>query len=150
MNQSRHRRQFTVRALMPVLVIGVVVIASYFGAGVSADKERAVASRPTMSGQHAPSDKRAARALRAGMPALQSLAFEKNDGQADTAVKFLARAGDHDLLLTARAVIARSRAGSVGFTFAGASGLNIEAIEPLAGYRNYLLGNDPKKWRTQV
>jgi uncharacterized repeat protein (TIGR01451 family) len=94
---------------------------------------------------------RVADGLRAGMPALQSLAFEANEGQADAAVKFLARSARHQLLLTSRSVILRSLKGSVGIEFAGANASNgMEGTAPLPGHRNYLLGNDPKNWHTGV
>jgi hypothetical protein len=53
------------------------------------------------------------------MPALQSLAFEANDGQAPADVKFLARAGKHQLLLTARSLTLRSLDGPIRIEFAG-------------------------------
>jgi hypothetical protein len=85
------------------------------------------------------------------MPALQSLAFEANDGQADAAVKFLARSARHELLLTSRSVILQSPKGSVGIEFAGASASNnVAGTAPLLGHRNYLLGNDPRNWHTGV
>jgi uncharacterized repeat protein (TIGR01451 family) len=84
------------------------------------------------------------------MPALQSLAFEANDGQAEAAIKFLARAGQHELLLTSRSVIARSREGSIAFTFAGARAASVQGVDALPGHRNYILGNDRNSWHTEV
>src|SRR2546425_12683295 len=109
-----HKR---IRVVIPAHVILAAVVASCWSAGVLARKERvhgARASLPAMSAKRELVDERAAHALRAGMPALQSLAFEANGGQADPAVKFLARGGRHQLLLTSRSVIVRSLKGSVG------------------------------------
>src|SRR5205814_1315236 len=113
-------------------------------------KERldgARASLPAMSANREPIDGRAAHALRAGMPALQSLAFEANDGQADPSVKFLARSGRHQMLLTSHSVVLGSLKGSLGIEFAGANhSSKVEGADPLPGQRNYLLGNDPGNW----
>ncbi len=137
-----------------MLAFGVAVLASCWDSGVLARKEHldgARASLPASSAKREPIDERAAHALRAGMPALQSLAFEANDGQADAAVKFLARSGSHQLLLASRSVILRSTTGSFGIEFAGANeSTRVEGIDPLPGYRNYLIGNDPKNWHTSV
>src|SRR5438093_1515777 len=103
MKQSRRR----IRVVIPTLVIGIAVVASCWSAGVLARKERvhgARASLPSMSAKRKQVDERAAHALRAAMPALQSLAFEANDGQADAAVRFIARGRGHQLLLTSRSV----------------------------------------------
>src|SRR5436190_11192838 len=144
MKQS-HKR---LRALIPAVVIGVAVLASCWSAGVFARKGRldaARASLPAMSASREPIDERAAHALRAGMPALRSVAFEVNEGQADRAVKFLARSGSRQLLLTSRSVILRSFKESLGIEFAGANySSTIEGTDRLPGQRNYLLGNDPK------
>src|SRR5213592_1530759 len=118
------RLRTRLRAFIPALVIGCAVVASCWSAGALARKRRvngARASLPAMSAKREQVDERAAHALRAGMPALQSLAFEANDGQADPAVKFLARSGRHQLLLMSRSVVVRSLKGSVGIEFARAS-----------------------------
>ncbi|PYS75038.1 MAG: hypothetical protein DMF73_02160, partial [Acidobacteria bacterium] len=94
-------------------------------------------------------------ALRAGTPALQSmanfpLAFEANAGQADPPVKFIARAGKSALLLTPRSITVQSRK-SFGVKFVGAKAANEpQGIDALPGERNYIFGNDPTKWHTQV
>src|SRR5204863_5982351 len=83
--------------------------------------------------------------------ALQSLAFEANDGQTDAAVKFLARSGKHQLLLTSRSVVLRALNGSLGIEFAGASDSStVTGTDLLPGHRNYLLGNAPKNWHTGI
>ncbi len=83
------------------------------------------------------------------MPALHSLAFESNEGQADANVKFLARTASYQLLLTPRSVNIRSQNGSVGIEFAGANDEStVQGIDLLPGRRNYLLGNDPEHWHT--
>jgi uncharacterized repeat protein (TIGR01451 family) len=153
MNYSRKRRTLQIRALIPAILIGIAVVASCWSAGALARKgrlDRAPAPLPALNAKREPAE-RVAPARRAGMPALQSLAFEANQGQADAAVKFLARSAGHQLLLTSRSVILRSLKGSVGIEFAGANASNsMEGTAPLPGHRNYLLGNDPKNWHTGV
>jgi uncharacterized repeat protein (TIGR01451 family) len=144
MNRT-HKRIFP---LIAALVIGIAVVASC----VLARKGRAGGTRaslPAMSS--AKRDERTAHALRAEMPALHSLTFEANHGQADAAIRFLARSGNHQLLLTSRSVILRSTKGSIGMAFAGANqSSDIAGVAPLSGHRNYLLGNNPQNWHTGV
>jgi aldose sugar dehydrogenase len=151
MKRINNRRS---RVLIPALVIGVAILASCLSASVLARKARldgARASLPAMNAKREYLDERAKPALRAGMPALQSLAFEANDGEANASVKFLARSGSHQMLLMSRSVILRSFRGSFGIEFAGASDSSkVEGTEPLPGRRNYLLGNDPKNWHAGV
>src|SRR5580765_8780237 len=111
-----------VRALIPTVVVAIAVVASCWSSGVLARKARlngARASLPALPTTPEPTNERVTHAMRAGMPALQSLAFEANDGQADPAVRFLARSARHQLLLTPRSVILQSAKGSVGIEFAG-------------------------------
>src|SRR6185436_14299632 len=151
MKQSR--KYFHVRLATPALVIALALVASCLSAGVLARRGRVDGARallPAPGAKRAQIDEHAAPALRAGMPALQSLVFEANEGQANQAIKFLARADGHELLLTSRSVIARSRKGSVAFSFAGASGVNVQGVDPLPGRRNYILGNDRNNWHTEI
>jgi uncharacterized repeat protein (TIGR01451 family) len=146
-----HRR---LRVLIATLVIGVAVLASCWSAGVLARRGRldgARASLPPMSAKREPMDERGAHALRAVMPALRSVAFEVNEGQTDRAVKFLARSGSRQLLLTSRSVILRSFKGSLGIEFAGTNYTSkVAGTDRLPGQRNYLIGNDPHNWHTEI
>jgi hypothetical protein len=116
--------------------------------------------------------------LQAGYAALP-LAFERNQGQVDPQVKYLARATGYTLLLTNdEAVFSfHSRAAAGEPTTRGRlhaahserssntkessavlrmqlvrsnSAAQIAAVNPLPGKTNYYLGNDPKKWQTNV
>lgn len=115
------------------------------------------------------------------------LAFEVNEGQTDSRVKFLSRGGGYTLFLTeSEAVLSLRKAESVAPTFRPAraglksgttksvdnpttdkrpqtsdsvvrmklAGANPNAtatgINELPGKTNYFIGNDPKKWRTNV
>jgi len=104
------------------------------------------------------------------------LSFEPNLGQTDGRVKFLSRGSGYSLFLTStEAVLAlrepeqQKSPRSLGITRSAinaarqneASVLRVdlvganpkapsEGIAPLAGRSNYLIGNDPKKWRVNV
>ncbi len=80
-------------------------------------------------------------------------AFEANRGQAPVEVRFVARAPGGTLLLTTREAIFRPEGGraAVRMRWVGANPrARLEPVEPLPGKVNYFLGNDPRKWRTQV
>jgi len=106
------------------------------------------------------------------------LAFEANHGQTDARVKFLSRTSGYSLFLTGdEAVLALSgkkanahKAKITGVTHtlpsdmasAKAGGVlrmklrnanlaaKISGMDELAGTSNYFIGNDPKKWRSNV
>src|ERR1700722_8198887 len=70
------------------------------------------------------------------------LAFEPNQGQSDPRVKFLCRGAGYSLFLTETESVLGLRAPNTHRGFQG--------IEPLPGRSNYFIGNDPKKWRTNI
>ena len=84
------------------------------------------------------------------------LSFERNAGQADGDVLFLARSGACAIDLTADGMVftlhGRSRSMTVKMALTG--NRNVEAIpfpeDELPGRVNYLIGNDPAQWRTSV
>ncbi len=102
------------------------------------------------------------------------LSFELNEGQTDEHVKFLSRRPGYTLFLTqSEAVLALGKGGNearigtlTGKRSAKAEpvetqvlrvklvGANphakIEGLEQLPGKANYFIGNDPKKWRTNI
>src|SRR5207253_11191711 len=100
------------------------------------------------------------------------LSFEPNDGQAERKVKFLSRGSGYTLFLTSdEAVLAlRSRQSSVvssqlqktpghglrttdtlRMKLVGANrAAKVTALEELPGKSNYFIGNDPRRWRTDV
>jgi len=105
-----------------------------------------------------------ARSLLSGLP----LMFEPNEGQAnlnssDPRVKFIARGNGYVLALGSEGAIlnvrSRTAPGSpealkmetVGMKLAGANPhATIGAVDRLSGQSNYLLGNNPAKWRRAV
>jgi hypothetical protein len=82
---------------------------------------------------------------------LVPLAFEANDGQADPRVKFLAHGSGYTLFLTSSDAVLVHGSDAVRMAFGGASARpHLSALERMPGVTNYLLGNDPTRWRTQV
>jgi hypothetical protein len=82
------------------------------------------------------------------------LSFEKNEGQADSRVKFLSRGAGYGLFLTNREAVLSfggQKASSIKLRFLGADAKSaITAIDRFAGTSNYFLGNDRTKWHTNV
>jgi hypothetical protein len=94
------------------------------------------------------------------------LTFEVNRGQTDSKVGFLSRGKGYDLSLSnAEAVIAQRKEGSnessrdtqtgpaavLRMKVVGAArAAHLEGLDELAGKANYLVGNDPHKWLTNI
>jgi K319-like protein/beta-propeller repeat-containing protein len=83
------------------------------------------------------------------------LAFEANEGQTDEQVKFLSRGSGYSLFLTpTETVLSLSKDDRSTAIRMGLVGANpkpqMVGEEKLSGKTNYLKGNDPKKWRTDV
>jgi uncharacterized protein (TIGR03437 family) len=81
--------------------------------------------------------------------------FEPNVGQMQASASYLARSGNHTVLLTpSNAWIRlwdRNGSDSVRLRFVGASAAAaVEGVEKLPSVSNYFIGNDRKKWRTNV
>jgi hypothetical protein len=96
------------------------------------------------------------------------LYFETNRGQTDAQVKFLSRGAGYTLFLTpskAVLVLTRQEPGDtesgkrerrtdgavVSMAFVGANGgPHVSGREQLPGKVNYFIGNNPRKWRTNI
>jgi len=93
------------------------------------------------------------------------LAFEANQGQTDSRVKFVSRGSGYTLFLTAREAVLSLREGQskpqlslpkpspalLRLEVVGANpAAKVAGTDELPGRSNYFLGNDPKKWRTNV
>src|SRR6266478_2972758 len=104
-----------------------------------------------------------------------SLAFEANQGQTDSSVKFLSRGVGYSLFFTTDEAVVVLRRPTVGairhavksptpnptpdaqsfavmrMRFAGANPApRIEGSKQLLGKMNYLIGNNPKEWRSNI
>jgi hypothetical protein len=101
------------------------------------------------------------------------LRFERNEGQVDERVRYLARGPGYTMFVTPTAMVLSLRKGverpraprllaneiaskpmaasvlRVKLLNAG-SDVVVEGLEELPGKTNYFIGNDPKKWRTSV
>src|SRR5262245_12413443 len=73
------------------------------------------------------------------------LAFERNEGQADSKVKFLARAHGYSVLLTGSEALMKfttPKRAVIRMKFAGQQDTTaVDGVEPLPGTTNYLLGS---------
>src|SRR3989441_10047252 len=98
------------------------------------------------------------------------LSFEANRGQANPQVKFLSRGRRCQLFLTSNEAVMQlrtpanlpsnspkhksiettSRASAVRMKLVGTTAARIIGLDELPGKSNYFVGNDPKKWRTNV
>ncbi|MCX6360817.1 MAG: SBBP repeat-containing protein [Armatimonadetes bacterium] len=83
------------------------------------------------------------------------LTFEKNTGHWPSDVQFVARSAQGTLFLTKREmVVALRRGGRESVVRLKLQGSNPNAaasgLEKQPGIVNYLVGNDPRKWRTKV
>jgi len=84
------------------------------------------------------------------------LAFEPNRGQADASVRFLSRGAGYALFLTSDEAILTLRGPAddvsvLRMTLPGAQPpLHISGLDELPGKINYLIGDDPAQWRTNV
>jgi hypothetical protein len=83
------------------------------------------------------------------------IAFERNDGQTDPRVQFLAHGRGYTLFLTGtEAVVTVGTGGAataVRMTLVGAArDAGATAIDELPGVTNYFMDADPAKWRTNV
>lgn len=87
------------------------------------------------------------------------LCFEANIGQTDASVKYLARGKGYTLYLTPKEAVlalqARDASGAKGdvvrMKLKGANANPIvQGLDILPGKSNYISGNDPKKWNTDI
>lgn len=96
-----------------------------------------------------------ARDMQAQMTQLP-LSFEENRGQTDPAVRFLSRGAGYTLFLTGHESVLtlsgkdRKQSDVLRMRLDGAKSGAIHGMDVLPGRTNYLLGNDPKKWHTEI
>ena len=94
------------------------------------------------------------------------LSFEVNQGQTDEQVRFLARGHGYTLFLTATETVLSLRTEGSGLrtesptakqravvrmkVVGGDAHAKLVGVDELPGKSNYFIGNDPKKWRTNI
>jgi len=155
-----------------VLAFALIALSFRYHRAAHTDLASSVTSQPTTI---SPAVRERLQASFASLP----LAFEPNQGQTDPQVKYLARANGYTLFLTSQDAVfsfhskssrnarpSRSRVSRlqvnaapsisekpavVRMQLVGAnSSTQITAADQLPGKSNYYLGNDPKKWQTNV
>jgi hypothetical protein len=87
--------------------------------------------------------------------AAQPLSFEANVGQTDSRVNFLVREPGSTVFLTPTEAVQSGQANgspiALGMEFVGAqANAQPVGVNELPGRINYILGNDPSKWHTEV
>ena len=83
------------------------------------------------------------------------LSFEANQGQTDSRVNFLSRGAGYSLFLTpSQAMLSLKHGDSsnvVGMRLVGSNpAARSVGLDKLPGVSNYLTGNDPSKWHTNI
>jgi Beta-propeller repeat len=81
------------------------------------------------------------------------LAFEPNQGQSDSRVKFLSRGGGYTVFLTETGAVLtlQDAAGStIRASLIGAAPARVDGTDPLVGHTNYIIGKDPRRWQMGV
>jgi hypothetical protein len=129
-------------ALAAALILPLTVLSLSSGAGARAKNDR------QETGENA--GRQALTAYRA-LP----LAFVQNDGQLDRRVLYSAQLGDLSVFLTRREAVLAVAEGTRGLTlrlaFLGASPeATITGAARIPGNVNYLIGNDPARWRANL
>lgn len=90
-------------------------------------------------------------ALAASAP--RPLAFERNDGQTDARVRFVARGAGGAVFVTDDGLTIAPRGDGrapLRLGFDGAAAAHVDGAERLPGHVNYLRGRDPSRWQRHV
>ncbi|MDP8983103.1 MAG: hypothetical protein M3O35_21205 [Acidobacteriota bacterium] len=86
-----------------------------------------------------------------GFAATLPLVFEKNQGQTDARVRYLAHSSQSTLWLTDQEVVVGSAQGSLRIRFEGGNREPVmEPEEALPGKTNYFMGNQPSRWQKDI
>ncbi len=148
-----------VAAMVSVAIVGLPAVAT---AAPTPPKAAGGAPAPVVTAADAQTKAVATEAL-GKLP----LRFETNVGQVDPQVRFTAKGAGYDLFLTGdKAVMSLTRTAdpadasaaqatkvtaSVGLALVGGNPkAAVKGMDRQAGVTNYILGNDPSKWHTQV
>jgi hypothetical protein len=161
-----------VTALIGFVLAGFLRAQFAFAAGAAAKGKLSVTSRGNDSGSETQNRQAEMRQAYGRLP----MNFEVNQGQASPEVKFLARGRGYQVFLTEteaalvlRSTNAKTNNGAkaspqpasrfdrdpqssvLRFKLQNArAGSRVSGTEMLRGKSNYLIGNDPKKWRTEI
>ncbi len=89
----------------------------------------------------------------AGACRVRPLAFERNDGQTDPRVAFVARGAGGAVFVGKDGLTVRPRGvgrAPLRMTFDGAEASRVDGVALLPGHVNYIKGNDPTRWLKEV
>jgi hypothetical protein len=79
------------------------------------------------------------------------LSFEANEGQADRRVQFLSRGAGFGLFLTSGEAVVETQDATLHMQLLGGNAAAVASpIDPLPGSVNYIQGNNPARWKTDV
>ncbi len=101
----------------------------------------------------APTPGQSARVVAAATLDARPLAFERNDGQTDPRVAFVARGAGGAVFVQRDGMTVQPRGAGrppMRLAFDGGRASRVDGVERLDGHVNYLKGEDPAKWRTEV
>lgn len=139
------RRWRTHRAVFIAhILIITIAVAVFFVVRNNSSRSSAQSASPTPS-----TSPRLASETRYGR---LEMSFERNQGQTDRQVKFLARGRGYDLFLTPAEVVLTLRNASVlRLSLAGSKpASSIEGEDELPGKVNYLIGDNKQQWHTNI
>src|SRR5689334_6014077 len=80
-----------------------------------------------------------------------AVSFEANCGQCDGRAKYVARSGGASVLVAATETTLAREGRSLRLELVGADPASrVSGLDRLPGVANYLVGNDPSRWRTKI
>ncbi|HYW72618.1 MAG TPA: SBBP repeat-containing protein, partial [Pyrinomonadaceae bacterium] len=169
-NEHRPPRGLVSLGLALCLLIAPVPSFTTIGAGRELNRNARV-KPSTHQASEVPSKPAKLNQQQAGTPFF----FEENQGQLDPSVRFVARGADCSLFLTPSEAVyvlpedenrsathskpPESAAGSAAepitkhalrMEFTGANVSTVAGVDPMPGVVNYLKGNDPSQWKTNI
>lgn len=141
-------QRLSTRLLVPVALVASAVLVLAYGSKVTGPVPQTVQTPAIAQTPVVP-------------PGATPLSFEPNQGQTDPQVKFLARGSSYELFLTSDEAVLKLQPSSrktqsaitqaIRMRLLGASpAAELAASGELKAKSNYLMGNDPSRWHTQV
>ena len=142
------KRIFRPTSRKSFLSLSLLLIASALGAATWIGAQRHH-STPLHHNQTQPDA--ATKARLNEMYAQLPLSFEANAGQADSRIDFISRGSGYTLFLTPGEAVLALRSTALRMKFVGSETKpQVAGQEELAGKVNYLVGNNPQRWRTGI
>lgn len=158
MSLSRHRVGVTCAGTQIAVAVALLIALGAVALLAGSDHTKAAANRAIESGVPVRQAKQnTALAAYAQLP----LIFERNDGQSDPRVRFLARGSGYGLFLTKNSAVLSLHHADTQHHSSGTSVLamdlshanpnpEVTGTDQLPGKSNYFIGNDPAKWHRGV